>query len=521
MTLREVSVIQVKEVLRRWLRNDGGVRTVAAGAGVDRKTAQRYIEAAIGLGLDRDGGEHQLSEALIGAVCEVVRPSRPYGHGASWELLAAHEETITAWVDEGLTVAKIGDLLARRGVVVPERTLQRFCVERCGAGRRGTTVRVADGEPGKECQTDFGRMGIMFDPHTDRRRVLHALIVVAVWSRHMFVWLTFGQRTDDVIAGLDAAWSFFNGVFAVLIPDNLSPVVTKADPTEPRLNDTFVEYAQARGFLIDAARVRHPQDKPRVERQVPYVRNRFVAGEHFVDLADGQRRVEAWCSEGAGMRIHGTTRCRPLEAFKASEQGLLLPAPTSPYDVPVLSTPKVHRDHHVEVARAIYSVPGNLIGQTLSARADRSSVKLYARGQLVKVHPRQAPGGRSTDPADLPTERSTYALRDIDHLITIGRSHGEAIGTYVEAVLDHPLPWTKMRQAYRLLGLVKKWGPEKVELACAKALEAEAINVNLIARMIERATEAEERDAPPQPNVVKGRFSRDPSEFAATKDTAK
>jgi len=155
------------------------------------------------------------------------------------------------------------------------------------------------------------------------------------------------------------------------------------------------------------------------------------------------------------------------------------------------------------------------------ARADRSVVKLFAKGQLIKVHPRQAPGGRCTDPQDLPSERTTYALRDIDHLIKIGRSHGQCIGVYVEAVLDHPLPWTKMRQAYRLLGLVKKWGPQKVELACEKALEAEAISVNLIARMIERATEAAEHDAPPQPTIIQGRFARDPAEFAATKEAGK
>lgn len=515
-------MVQVKEVLRRWLHKDEGLRSIALGAGVDRKTARRYVEAAVGLGLDRDGGEDQLTDDLIGGICEVVRPSRPNGHGSTWELLLTHEDDIKAWVAKDLTVAKIGDLLIRRGVTVPERTLQRFCANRCGAGRSNTTtVRVADGDPGSELQADFGRMGIMFDPHTERRRVVHALIVVSVWSRHMFVWLTFGQKTSDVIAGLDAAWSFFGGVFPILIPDNLSPVVTKADAIEPRFNDTFVEYAQDRGFLIDAARVRRPKDKPRVERQVPHVRRRFFAGEEFVDLADAQRRAETWCATGAGMRIHGTTRCRPAEAFVTSEQGLLLPAPTAPYDVPIFSTPKVHRDHHVEVARAIYSVPGDLIGQTLIARADRSVVKLYAKGQLVKVHPRQAPGGRSTDPEDLPSERTTYALRDIDHLISLGRSHGEAIGRYTEAVLDHPLPWTKMRQAYRLLGLVKKWGPERVELACIKALEAEAISVNLIARMIDRATEAESIDIPPQPSVIQGRFARDKSEFASTVTAAK
>jgi len=75
-----------------------------------------------------------------------------------------------------------------------------------------------------------------------------------------------------------------------------------------------------------------------------------------------------------------------------------------------------------------------------------------------------------------------------------------------------------MRQAYRLLGLVKKWGPERVEAACSKALEAEAINVNLISRMIERAKEAEDQDGPDKTapgNVVAGRFARHPSEFKA------
>ena len=126
-----------------------------------------------------------------------------------------------------------------------------------------------------------------------------------------------------------------------------------------------------------------------------------------------------------------------------------------------------------------------------------------------------------TDPEDLPAERTVYALRDIDHLIRIAHTHGEAVGTYVEKVLDNPLPWTKMRQAYRLLGLVKKWGPQRVEMACERALEAEAINVNLIARMIERATEAEQSENPPEPTLIQGRFARDKSEFTAAVEVSK
>ena len=513
MAFREVSVVQVREALRRWLHGDGE-RPIARGVGIDRKTARRYVTAAVELGVHRDGGEGQLTDELIGQVLERVRPHRPDGHGEAWRVLLAEEDRIKAWVAEDLTVVKIGILLGRRGVVVPHRTLARFAVERCGAGRRSTTVRVDDPPPGVELQVDFGRLGLV--PDGERRRVCQALIFTACFSRHQFVWPTFTQTTADVIAGFEAAWLYFGGVFPVVIPDNMASIVVKAENTAPRFNDVFFEYAQSRGFAIDAARVATPTDKPRVERTVPYVRNNFFAGETFVDLADCRRRAERWCTETAGTRVHGTTQCRPIEAFRTEELPRLLCMPGAPFDVPRWSEPKVHRDFHVEVDKALYSAPHRLLGQRVKARRDSTTVKLYFRGELVKLHPRKAPGQRSTDPADLPTGTEIYATRDIDRLRRMAADHGEAIGIYATAVLDTPLPWTKMCQVYRLLGLVKKWGAARVEQACRRALDAEAIDVNLVSRMLERGREATEPDTRPEPVVIQGRFAREPSEFAAT-----
>ncbi|MGH3629674.1 MAG: IS21 family transposase, partial [Sciscionella sp.] len=143
MAFREVTVVQVKEALRRWLQGDGE-RTIARGVGVDRKTARRHIAAGLRLGLERCGGEGQLTDELIGRVVEEVRPVRTDGHGEAWRTLLSEEARIKGWVDDGLTVVKIGVLLKRRGTEVPHRTLARFAVERCGAGRRTTTVRVDD-----------------------------------------------------------------------------------------------------------------------------------------------------------------------------------------------------------------------------------------------------------------------------------------------------------------------------------------------------------------------------------------
>jgi hypothetical protein len=182
--------------------------------------------------------------------------------------------------------------------------------------------------------------------------------------------------------------------------------------------------------------------------------------------------------------------------------------------------PKVHRDFHIEVARALYSVPHGLIGERLWVRADRQLVKAFYRGQLVKVHPRKPPGGRSTDPQDLPDEKRAYAMRDLEYLKRVAAGHGAAVGTYAERLLDSPLPWTRMRQVYRLLGLVRRYGAERVEQACQRALDLDVIDVTRISRILERALEA----TPSRPShvgkMVQLRFARSADEFAISKEVS-
>src|SRR2546427_490154 len=264
MVFREVDVVEVKEMLRLWVRGHG-YKSIARLTQIDRKTVRRYIEAAVHAGLRQADGESQITDGLVGEVINAVRPARP--------------------------------------------------------------------------------------------RFVYALIFTAGSSRHLFVFLTFSQALASVIEGCEAAWAFFGGVFKVVIPDNMKAIVEEADPINARINAGFLDYAQARGFVVDPTRVRRPQDKPKVERAVAYGRSSFFAGEDFADLADAQARAVTWCRGDAGVRIHGTTARRPAEVFSAEELHLLLPEPDQPYDIPVFAEPKVHRDYHIEVARALYSVP--------------------------------------------------------------------------------------------------------------------------------------------------------------------
>jgi hypothetical protein len=155
-----------------------------------------------------------------------------------------------------------------------------------------------------------------------------------------------------------------------------------------------------------------------------------------------------------------------------------------------------------------------LLGERVRARRDATTVKIYARGELVKVHPRVAPGKRSSDPADFPEGTGVYATRDVESLVRLAARQGPFVETFARALLEHPLPWTKMRQVYRLVGLAKKWGPTRLDEACRRALEAESSDVNLVARMLERARESSD-DERFTPIVTTNRFARDPGEFVA------
>ncbi len=521
MAFREVPVFEVREVLRLWL--DGrSYRAIAALVPPDRKTVTRVIETAVGLGLDRAGGDGQLDDEFVGRVMAAIRQDRPDRHGESWARLEARHADIGGWVEAGdVPVRKIVELLARSGTGVAERTVNRYVAEKFAKPAR-STVRVADGEPGSELQVDFGELGVMFDEESGRRRKVWALVFTAAYSRHTFVWLSHRQDLDTVISGFEAAWGFFGGVFKVVIPDNMATIVTRADATAPTLNQAFVEYAQARGFVVDPARVRSPQDKPRVERTVAFVQGSFWAGEDFGCLAEAQVAAELWCRTRAGMREHGTTRLHPVEVFDAEEAPLLLAAPVEVYDLPAYSRAKVHRDHHIQVGKALYSVPGDLIGRTVDVRADRRLVKIYLGGQLVKCHGRTRAGGRVTDPADLPSERTDYAMRDIESQKTKAHRRGPAVGTFVETVLDGPLPWTRMRQVYALFRAGDRYGDDRLERACERAVDAECRDVKVVVGMIERALEAETAAADPVPNnVIVGRFARDPGHFAAGREVTR
>jgi transposase len=517
MGYREVTMLEVKEVLRLWL---GGApkKRIAAQLGLNVKTVRRYLGAARAGGLARESGVEALDDGLIAAVVSQVQPSLGRPHGEGWAECETQRAVIEQHLRGRVRLSKIRKLLRRHGVVVGYATLRRFAVAELGFGRRAPTIPVADCGPGEEVQLDTGWMTHVAPDALGRRRRFRAWIFTPVLSRYRFVYPVFRETTETAIEACEAAWAFFHGVFRVLIPDNTKTIVQRADPLEPRFTPAFLEYAQARGFVIDPTRVRRPRDKARVERAVPTVRDDCFGGEVVLDLAHARTHAVQWCREDYGLRRHRRTLRPPREHFEAVEQPALRPAPTTPYDIPLWCEPKVARDQHAQVAHGLYSLPTEYVGHTLRARADATTVRFYAGAVCIKVHRRVPPGQRAFDRADFPVDKTIYALRDVESLARRAEGHGLAVGQFARALLAGDLPWTRMRQAYALLGLVRRYGDARVNTACETALAAEMLSVRRLARLLALALPP--ASPPPARVLPLARYLRPASHYALSPPAA-
>lgn len=514
MAFREVTMLEIKEVLWRWLCG-GSKKEIARQLGVARNTVRRYIEAAEAAGLTAGLGVESLTDECLGAVVARLRTSTPRAHGDAWATCAARKSFIEQKLADGLLLTKVHRLLKRSGVIVPYSTLHRFAAEQLDFGGAAPSVPVADCEPGQEIQLDTGWMTHLEPDITGKRRRFRAWIFTSVHTRHRFVFPCLRETTESAIEACEAAWRFFGGVFRVLIPDNTKAIVQEADPLKPLINEVFLEYAQTRGFLIDTARVRHPKDKARVERTVPDVREDCFRGERLLSIPDALRRGATWSLDEYGMRRHTRTQRMPLEHFNEVEKPALLPAPVEPYDVPKWSDPKAGPDQFAVVQKALYSVERIYRGKKLRARADSQTVRLYWKGELITAAPRQPAGKRYINPAHFPEDQLACAQRDTAFLRKKAASHGKAIGAFAEVLLDVPLPWTRMRLVYALLGLCRRYGEARVEEVCARALEAQMHDFFRLERMLKLgAAHVQPNDRQRSKVVPLARYLRPSSQYA-------
>jgi transposase len=391
----------------------------------------------------------------------------------------------------GVEMAAIHQRLKERGYGGSYSSVRRY-VRRLEPATPEVTVRV-ETRPGEEAQVDFGYAGRMLDPETGKLRKCWVFVLTLSWSRHQYVEFVWDQKVEIWLRLHRNAFTFFQGVPERVVIDNLKAGISKACWHEPEAQSAYRECAEHYGFLIRPCRIRTPRHKGKVEQGgVHYVKRNFLGGRETSTLKQANQDVKRWVMTTAGQRIHGTTHEQPLKRFEM-EQKALQPLPDAPYDLAIWKQLKLHRDCYVVFEKAYYSAPFRLVGQSLWVRGGTHEVQIYTNDyQLVATHPRaQRPGQRLTHPDHLPAHKLAGLTLNRDTCRIRADQIGPATRQVVEAMLTHR-PEDRLRTAGRLLGLSDRYGPERLEAACARAMRFEDPAYITVKRILKQGLDREE-----------------------------
>jgi transposase len=519
MARRKITMNEIVEVVYQW-HQGAGFKAIRRSLGFDRKTIRKYVHLAQQVGVARGKPFPQELE-LIGRLRE-VSASQLLRETPAQDLLAPYRQRMVELLnDKEMTAKQVWRLLLEESDLrVSYCTVKRYLRRQFQFGAPSVTVRL-EVEPGSQAQVDFGYAALMVDPETGKRRRAWAFVMTLSYSRHRFVRFVFRQ---DVATWIDChirAFAYLNGVPASVVLDNLKSGVIKADIYDPTLNRAYGELERHYGFVADPAKVGLARHKGKVERGVPTVRKHLLAGRSFRDINEANERALRWTREEIGMEIHGTTKRKPFEVFQTEEAAHLKALPSETFECPLWKQCTVHPDHHVVFDCSYYSLPTRFIGRKVWVRGGWQLVKIFLDGELIKTHQRAHRAGTwVTDPSDYPPDKLAYLMRTPSYCRRQAAEIGPETEEFIRRILSqHAM--RNLRKAQAILRLAEKYGHERMEAACRRALSFENFQYRSLKRILEEGLDEEQQasclyEVPLSPLGL--RFLRDPTYFASQEE---
>ncbi len=367
--------------------------------------------------------------------------------------------------------------------------LSQFCaLYRAWRGTLNPTMRQTH-VAGEKLFVDYaGMTAEVIDPKTGE--VLDAQIFVATLgaSSYTYAEATWSQTLTDWTGSHSRAFTYFGGVPAQIVPDNLKSGIVKACLYDPEINRTYADLAAHYDTAIVPARPRKPKDKAKVEVAVQVVERWILArlrNRRFFSLAELNQAIGALL-EDLNNRVTKHLGASRRQLFEDLDQPALKPLPTEVFQYAEWKQRRAGLDYHVEVAKHYYSVPHCLIKQKLWARITGRSVEIFHKGKRIAVHLR-GPGNRrhTTVPEHMPSAHRRYAQWTPQRIHRDAAVNGPSTEALVEIIIrNKPHPEQGFRTCIGILRLAKSHGSERLEAACERALEINAHSYSSVASIL-------------------------------------
>jgi len=359
----------------------------------------------------------------------------------------------------------------------------------------GRVYQEVEYEPGQAMQMDWGSCGSVMVGHT--RRKVSVFVAVLCYSRMIYIEFTLSQCKAEFYRCTVNALTFWGRRPEKIIVDNLKAAVLHGSGRNAVFHPEFLALC-GHFYLEPVACARSdPESKGVVEGGVRYVKGNALQGREFSSFEDYVKFAPMWCNDTANVRIHETTKQRPVDRFE-DERPKLRPLPAVPFDTDEVIAAVVTPHARVRFDANRYSVPPEFARKPVTLRAGRDTLRVHYEGQEIARH------ARCYDKRQLlclPEHqlaaremRRKRRAREMEHEFdAIGP---EARRFHLELLKAPVKPGVHLR---RLLALVRLYGRVEVLAAIARALEYQTYDAAYVETLLQQERRRRQLPSPLQP----------------------
>lgn len=335
-------------------RQGHSLRTIAAMTGLARNTVRKILR-----------GEHTGHR----------KPADRAG-----KLAPFHEYLRHRRAEHPLSAVRLIEEIRPMGYTGSIQTLRRFLATLDGEARRASRLTVRfETPPGHQAQADWAYAG-KFAETGGTPRSVYLFTFVLGFSRMLFARATTSMAVPTLIACHQEAFAALGGWPREILYDNMKQV--RVGPGQ--WNEAFLDFARHHGFTPKTHRVRRPRTKGKVERVVGYVKDNFLVGRSFADLGDLNEQLRVWLTATANVRVHATTRERPIDRFPQETLTPVSHVPVYQFLGPVRRTVSFESMVHFRGSR--YSVPPEFAGRTVEVSAAGGQIVVRSDDLVIAEH---------------------------------------------------------------------------------------------------------------------------------------
>lgn len=304
---------------------------------------------------------------------------QPENRGRKSKLADFKEYLRSRYLETGLSGTRLCEEIRAMGFSGSVSAVRRFLqtIERSGISPKAT-VRF-ETPPGEQAQVDWAEIGYYLDEEGIKRKI-YAFVMVLSYSRMLFIEFVTDISTETLIACHQKAFAYFGGYTRRILYDNMKQVRLSQAEWNPLFQDFLSHY----GIIADTHRPYRARTKGKVERAVLYLRDGFIKGREFANLADLRQQGFHWQEETANRRVHATTKEKPCELFKREQ---LIPlGGVAEYRVAAKASRKVSKEGFVHFAGSRYSVAPQAVGKTVLIEQDEQTIRVKSDDLIIAEH---------------------------------------------------------------------------------------------------------------------------------------